>query len=334
VNFDAMKRGKESSLTASIIYNGEQLASEMIAVTFDGLMNTELRYKLTIGKYYGGLNLFTRSKANNGNFGVEGYYLEKTIMLINKWAVSKLDKATDRSLDTEIVINGKVLPVSTTLNLFTEKGAFGPSARVTVGKVSFAYATMINYASGEYSMLDEVVISNNGKSLVKVYTKSALIFTTAKKEFSQKIGAVVLGKTYEYGWETAFVNQGTVSKTAFDVIFRLQYSTTRKSVMVFTFANNKNAASLLVNFEYIPTKSVSHSIVFDKKINELNVDIEFLPKMYTKFMARLNSNNGYKLTTDFGLKWKNYRRFGQMVNSFKNTKKTFEVSSQFETWPK
>jgi len=329
MNIDAMKKGKESSLTSTILYNDEQLVNEKIAITYDGLMNTELVYKLTVGKYFGGLNIFTRSKSNNGNFGVEGYYMEKSAMLINRWAVTKLDKATDRSLNTEVVINGKTLPVATTLNLFTEKGAFGPSARLTVGKVSFGYATMINYANGDYSMMDEVVIANNGKSLFKAYRKSALIFNADKKEFSQKFGAVVFDKTYEYGWESAFVNQGTVSKTAFDVIFRLQYSTTRKSVVTFTFANNKKASSVLVNFEYIPTKSLSHSFVFDKKINELNVDIEFLPKMHTKFMARLDTKNGYKFTTDFGLKWKNYNRFVTMVNSFKNNKESFEVSTKF-----
>lgn len=328
MNIDAIKRGKESSLTSTVFYNGKQLANEMVSVTFDGLMNTEFKYKLIIGKYFGGLNLFTRSKSGNGNIGIEGFYMEKSIMLINKWNVNKLDKAVDRSFISELVLNGKTLPVSTTLKLFTEEGAFGPSARLTVGKTSLAYATMVSYASGDYSLLEEFLISNEDKTLFKTYAKSALIFNKAKKEFSQKVGVVVFGKTYEYGYETAFINQGTVSKTAFDVIFRLQYSTTRKSVLTFTIANTKKASSLLINFEYIPNKSVSHSIIFNKKINELNVDIEFLPKMHSSFVARLDSERGYKLTTDFGLKWNNFKRSGKIINSFKNTKKSLEISSK------
>merc|ERR1712048_217622 len=328
-NIDIKKQGQESSLTTSVVYNEKELLNEMISVIFNGMMNTEIKYKLTIGKYYGGYNLFTRSKQNSGKIGIEGYYMEKNVMLVNTWAVSKLDKATDRSLKTELIVNGKTLPVSTTLNMFTEQGAFGPSARLNVGKIAVSYATMINYATGDYSIMDEVVISKSSKSLFKVYRKTALTLTQVRKELSQKFGAVVFGKTYEYGWESALVNQGTVSKTAFDVIFRLQYSTTRKSVATFTFANNKKSSSLLINVEYIPGKSVDHSVVFDKKINELNVKIEFLPKMHTNFMVRLDTKNGYKFTTDFGLKWKKYRRSVQMVNTFKNTKKMLELSTKF-----
>lgn len=325
---DVKQEGKKSSLVTSVMYNDESLLNEIFTVTFDGLLNTQVAYKLTVGKYFGGYKLFTTSQGQTGKIGAEAFYMEKNVAVVNTWAVKKIGKLTDRIFNTEVVVNGKTLPVTTSFNLATEKGAFSPAARLNIGEASVAYATIVTYVSGEYALMDEVVISNQGKALLKLFRKTELAMTEGRKEFSSKFGAVMFGKTYEYGYEAAFANQGTASKSAFDLIFRLQYSTTRKSVATFTFANNMKASSLLINVEYFPTKSVSHSIVYKKNINELSVDIEFLPKMNTKFMMRLDTANGYKLTTNFGLQWKKFKKSMQLVNTFKNNKKMLEMSTK------
>ena len=83
-----------------------------------------LLFPLLPGKYKGGFNLFTRSKKTTGQVGIEGFYMDKNVKLVNDWSVSKVDQGFDRSFTTTVFYNGKVLPVSTTFNVYTEKGNF------------------------------------------------------------------------------------------------------------------------------------------------------------------------------------------------------------------
>ena len=191
---------------------------------------------------------------------------------------------------------------------------------------------MINYGNGKYGMSDEIAIESNSKSLIKLYRRADLTMTGNRKEVNFKFGTVVFDKTYEYGWEAALVNQGTVSKSAIDLIFRLQYSTTRKSVVTFTLANNKKSASVYINVEYFPTKSVSHSIVFTKKTQELAFDFEFLPTMHSTFNVRFDLDPAAeykKITTDFGLQWNKFKKMASLTQLFNSNKKMFETITKF-----
>ena len=332
--FDIKQQGKTSSLITAFKYNDQTMFEEHVQVTYDGLMNTRVEYKLTVGQYNGGMNMFTKSITDKGQMGFEGFYMKQNAKIITSWDVKKMDKETrQRSYTTEIIVNGKTLPVSTVISMILSDGVVGPSATLKIGDYAASYGVLVSYVKGDYYVMDEAIFTKNEKSVLKVFRRMSLAMEPGKEyEISSKYGAVVFDKLYEYGWECALENKGSASKTAFDVIFRAQYSTTRKSVTVFSFVNSKKSASLDINVEYFPTKTVSHSIVYTKKTQELAVDIEFLPKMHSKFAVRFDIDpvTGYKkLTTDMGVEWNKIKKSISLTQLYNNNKKMFETITKF-----
>ena len=61
----------------------------------------------------------------------------------------------------------------------------------------------------------------------------------------------------------------------------------RTSTVTFTLADSAKKTSLNVDVEYVPTKRVSHFIVFNKDKKQLEASVEFLPKMFAKLSSRL-----------------------------------------------
>ena len=331
---DIKQEGKTSSLITAFQYNSETMLRETVQITYDGFMNTQVQYKLTVGQYNGGMNFFTEAKKDEGKMGMEGFYMNQNMKVITRWDVKKMDQATrQRSYTTEVIVNGKTLPISTVISMIQSKGVVGPSATIKIGEYAASYGVLVSYVKGDYYIVDEAVVTKSEKSMLKVFRKMSLAMTAGKEyEITSKYGALVFDKLYEYGWECALNNKGSNSKTAFDVILRLQYSTTRKSVTVFSFANSEKAASLNINVEYFPTKTVSHSIVYTKKTQELAVDVELLPKMHSKFAVRFDIDpvTGYKkLTTDMGVQWNKIKKSVSLTQLYNNNKDMFETITQF-----
>lgn len=315
------------NLKSQVKYNDKVKAKNTYDLQYKDYSNVELKMDLEAGKYKAGWKVFSQAVTSATNMGLEGYVMDKTILFTNKYEKTGVDGSNKMELTSELVINGKTLPVSTKFGYIYGGGKNGPMAKLIVGKYVFRYTTVVEYSKSKYGYVSEVVVSKNTESLVKLYQQAS--FTNGKdgKELIHKFGVSTLGKTYEYGWEAAYENRGTASKTAHALTFRVQYATTRKSSITFTIANGKRTAEIIADWEYIPTKHVSHSMRYTKTNRQLDISIEFLPKMFATFTARVDKNKGYSLTTDMGVKWQNYKRSLTATNTYKNTNKQLEFTT-------
>lgn len=312
---DITKTAGRVNTVSKALYNGNAVSKFEFDVAFADPLNAALTVSAVVGKYDISVKTLTQTVNSQTSVRVEMSSMGKTLEFAHKYEKSgELMKLT-----SNIVLNGKVLPASTVLALQNGKGVAVTSVSVILGSYAAVYKSNINY-SGKYGMSSELLAMKNEKIITRVYHKLFATINEVEKAIDHKFGVVAAEKLYEYGWSLAYSKQQLVAK--------IQYSTKRSSALTVSFNNGAKMAKVNVVFEYIPTKKVSHSISLNKESKQVDVSIEFLPKMFTKFMARLNTTNGYKLITSTHLQWKNFETSMSATYSFVNTNEALELSAK------
>ena len=320
---------KEKKLITTVFVNGDAMpVNTQFSYRYGTvMMNSELKMDIKVKSYKAGWKWYTKQIGSDADLGFKVHVMEKTMEILYQYKTVSLPRFKENKLITTVFVNGDAMPVNTQFSYRYGKGVIKPSFTLNVGKYGFVYTTKFTYGSNQYGWGDVFSIQKESVSIFKVFRATKLTLSNQIKQFTQKFGAVVPGRKYEYGWEAAYEKESTVSKTAHIVTFKLQYATKRKSSVTFTFANSDKLTKLLVGVEYIPTKFVRHSFTYDKIDRKFDISIEFLPTMFTTMTARLDKNDGYRFSTDLGVNWDGYKRKMRFVNTFKNNGKAVELST-------
>ena len=228
-----------------------------------------------------------------------------------------------------MMISSKLIPVTTGVLYAHGNGILGPTFKLNIGKYSAIYSTRAAYENGYYAWDCEYAIKKEENNLFKILKGTSLTLTGKSKKVQQSIRIGFNGKEYGYGWHASYEDLNTDLKMTLAFNFGLHYSTSRKSSITLLLSNDEWRAALDIEFDYIPTKLVSHYIQYLKAEKEMEMSIEFLPKMFYIFNTKLVKNNGYTLESSLNLKWKNYKRSLKMATTYVNNDEKLEISTGF-----
>ena len=329
ISLELEKHTGHIKLQTRVSFNKKDLGKMTNSLKYSSDMNNELAVDVVVGKYIGGYKLFTVKNFKGNNAGVSAYLMDKSLSFEAKYENEEVDGMRQMRLKTEMMINNKLIPVTTEVLYAHGNGISGPTFKLNIGKYSASYSTLAAYGNGYYAWDCEYTIKKEENTLFKILKGTSLILTGKSKKVKQSIRIGFNGKEYNYGWHVSYENLSTNLKMTHAFNFGLQYSTSRKSSITLLLSNDESRAALDIEFDYIPTKSVSHYIQYSKAEKEMEISIEFLPKMFYIFNTKLVKNNGYTLESSLNLKWKNYKRSLKMANTYVNNNEKLEISTGF-----
>jgi len=313
------------SMTLRSLLNGQLKLWTEAEMTYGNITTGNGEMKMTLGyeSKTMGMTVYSKDGADL-EFGVEGHFLEKTLALINTLTWTRGNQTT---LRTNVILNGNTLPVSTTYRYFY--GAeYGVESTVTISKYTMVYKAGARMEGDRRILRGSFAFLSAGLRKIELYQNTILVWTANTKSIEQKFGVLTSNaQRYQYGYQISFTDRSTMAKSAYALRYVLNYSTRRSSSITITFANSELATEMVADVEYVPGKYMSHIVTYSKEIRQLDVTIEFLPKMFVKFMTRLDKNNGYQMTSDVTAEWKNFKQSLQWVNAYTKTKKNTNLSA-------
>ena len=329
ISLELEKHNGHIKLQTKVSFNKKDIGKMTNSLKYSSNMNNELAVDVIVGKYVAGYKWFTVKTFKGINAGVSAYLMDKSLKFEAKYEKKEVDGIREMRLKTEMMINNESIPVTTEVFYAHGNGVSGPTFKLNIGKYSGTYSTRATYGNGYYGLDCEYVIKKEENTLFEIVKGTSLILTGKSKRVKQSIRIRFNGKEYGYGWDASYENWSTDLKMTHVVNFGLQYSTSRKSSIKLLLSNDESRAALDIKFDYIPTKSVSHYIQYLKAEKEMEISVEFLPKMFYIFNTKLVKNNGYTLESSLNLKWKNYKRSLKMANTYVNNDEKLEVSTGF-----
>jgi hypothetical protein len=268
-----------------------------------------------------GGRLYTTKADKAQKVGIEGIFKEKTLALETTYS----NENGDRKLTTEILLNKEKLPASSALRYFSGDVS-GTDMTLTIKDWSMTYTTSMKLKAPKRHVNFIFTVTKGTEQKMKLFKRNIAVWSANEKSFEQQIGAVVAGKTYQYGYQLEFLDT-SAEKMVYTGKFKLNWSTSRYSAVSLTLVNGKKEAEARVEVEYLPLKTMTHSILYEKKKSKLSVQLEFLPKMFVKFSTDLDRKNGFKLTSDASMSWEKFEKSVQWLNEYSNTKKNMKIST-------
>ena len=310
-------------------YNGKLLCTKSLDLLYKDPSNSAVTFNVKADKYTAGWKAYTERK-NGGSpidFGLRFSLMEKSLLLLNTYEGGKLSDQMKAKITSSIKINEKALPVTTVIDYLFGNDKAHFSITGNVGNYHLTQTCRAWYGNTKYGIGLENEILNGDKSLYKINIVNIANIIDSKWEFGQQLEIILEKGNYKYGWDVTYEQKSDGVKRVDTFKTRVHYAKNRMSTFTVTFADSTKTASINIDVEYIPQKKVNHFIRYDKKKQQLDVAIEFLPKMFAMFMVRLEKEIGYELITSMNLNWKNYKRVFNMINSYKNNEKEFMLST-------
>jgi hypothetical protein len=322
-----MEWSKPGQLSMSVrtLLNGEVKLWGKASTTYGNITTGNGDMKMTLGYETKTMGLTVFSKEDRDlTFGVKGHFLEKSLALINTLTWTQGNQTTLRS---NIILNGRTLPVSTTYRYFYGAET-GVQATFTVAQYDMVYRAGVRMEGDRRIIGCSMRVLSNGVQKINLYKNTIIVWTTNTKSVEQQFGVMTTnGQRYQYGYQVSFTDKSTMAKSAYALKFVLNYATRRSSSITFTFADSEQATELSADVEYVPGKYMTHVATYSKKVRQLDITIEFLPRMFVKFMSRLDKNNGYQMTSDVSVEWTNFKQSLQWVSAYTATNQNTKLSA-------
>ncbi|XP_065673744.1 uncharacterized protein LOC100199505 isoform X2 [Hydra vulgaris] len=310
-------------LNTDFKFNNNLLFNNRVTIKYNKLIDSEASVSYKVLNYDTGFKLFSRKSNEELHFGFETRVMKTSVLFLQRYSTV----AENKEMKSEIFVNDKIIPVNAQMNYIKNALEKKIVLRLTGGQYSIENYYSIFNKVNIFQFGSGVTVNKGESTIFNVYDAAAIQLNDKSKAFYYKFGAVLFEKTYEYGWETEYKNLGTSDKTSFSLVSGIQYAINRKSSISLTISNSKSDASAVVEFEYIPSNILIYSINLNKVLYQVDASFEFLPKMFTKFMARLEDQNGYQLITDGNVEWSGYKRSLGATYTYKHTNSELIVSS-------
>nr|XP_012555900.2 uncharacterized protein LOC100199505 [Hydra vulgaris] len=320
---DFEKHTSQVKLNTDFKVNNNLLFNNRVTIKYNKLIDSEASVSYKVLNYDTGFKLFSKKYNEELQFGFETRVMKTSVLFLQHYSTV----GENKEMKSEFFINDKVIPVNAQMNYIKNALEKKVVLRLTGGQYSIENFYSIFNNVNIYQLGSGVTVRKGESTIFNVYEAAAIQLNDKSKVFRFKFGAVLFEKTYEYGWETEYKNLGTSDKTSFSLVSSIQYAINRKSSISLTISNSKSDASAVVEFEYIPSNILIYSIKFNKVLYQVDASLEFLPKMFTKFMARLEGQNGYQLITDGSVEWSGYKRSLGATYTYKHTNSELIVSS-------
>ena len=335
VSFDFSNTDSSKGLTTTVKYNEKELMKNTMTFMYQSMWDNELKNVIEIGQRSLVARFYTERLANSDiAFGVEAKANDKFVKLQATYSTRSQADATSYFVTVEGWLNKK-LPASYIAELAYGQQEMGLRSTVAVKDYQMtSYMAWKRAPSGKRTMTRFFGITKKDAVIFSADLSDTLSINKETKFFKSELRLTVGKRTLRYGWDMTFVNRCTDTKSAYALSFGIDYAQNRRSSITATVSNDEKKASLVIDFMYIPNRQVSHVISYDKQTRQLDVSIEFLPKMFVKFMGRLDKENGWKLTTDVKFSWVNFERVLTWVAAYVDRNEFQALSFKFFAYNK
>ena len=333
VSFELSNTAEKKGLTTAIKFNNKELVKNTMSFMFKSMWDTELRTMTEIGQRSLSARFYSERLPNSDvAFGVEAKAYNKMVKLQATYSTVLEDDATSYIVTVEGWVN-KRLPASYVVAM--KYGQQEASLRSTLNFREYRMVTGVSWRrarGGERIATRSFGIFKNDAAIFSSDISDTISISGETKFYKNEMRFTVLNKKFKYGWDIAFQNRCTDTQLAYGVTLGVDYARNRRSSISATMTNDADKAMLLINFRYIPERMLSHTFSYDKKTRQLDVAIEFLPKMYVKLMGRLDKIDGWTFTTDLKFSWSNYERVLTWVAAYTNQLGAKGLSFQFNAF--
>ena len=332
ISFELSNTAEVKGLTTTVKYNAKDLVKNTMTFMYKNMWESELKTVTEIGKRSLVARFFSeRLPSSDIAFGIEAKAFNKMVKLQATYSTVPEDDATNYILTVEGWVNKK-LPVNYVLAMKYGQQEMGLQSTVNIK--DYRMITAVSWKRAQSG-------KRTATRFFGIFKKDFVVFSTdvsdtisingETKFYKNEMRLTILNKSFKYGWDIHFQNRCTETRSAYDVTFGLNYAQNRRSSITLTATNDADSTMLVVDIMYIPQRRVSHVISYDKRTRQLDVSIEFLPKMYVKLMGRLDKVNGWKLTTDLKFSWSNYERALTWIASYVSRTDIKALSFKFVT---
>eukprot|EP00794_Sanderia_malayensis_P008123 gene8123-8993_t len=304
------------AVTTKVIYNKKELIQNVMSFTYKSLCRMELMSTTKVGEKSVSARVFTERQANSDiAFGVEANGFKKMVKLQGTYSRQASEVSTTYSVKVEAWVNKK-LPVNYVASLIYGKPEVGVVSTLSIKEYQMIYSLNWKVHNSQRMSTKYFGIRKKDYVIFSTAFTNTLSLTNAEKFFKNEMTVTIADKPFTYGWDVTYSDRSTASRTAHGITFGLNYAQGRRSAVVITFANSETSTDLIADVMYLPGKRVTHLISYDKEGRQLDVSIEFLPRMFVKLVGRLDKINGWRLTTDLKLEWSNYNRVFTWVAAY------------------
>ena len=319
VSFELSNTAEAKELTTSVKYNNKDLIKNTMSFLYKNMWESELKTVTEVGKRSVVARFFSERLANSDvALGIEAKAFDKMVKLQATYSTVAEKDATNYIVTVEGWVNKK-LPVSYVVAM--NYGQQDMGLRSTLNVKEYRMITAISWRrapSGKRTATRFFGIFKKDLTIFSTDIADTISISGEKKFYRNEMRFTVMNKSFKYGWDVQFENRCTAVRSAYVATFGVDYARNRRSSITLTALNDADNAMLVIDFMYIPQKQVSHVISYAKKTRQLDISIEFLPKMYVKLMGRLDKVNGWRFTTDLKFSWSNYERALTWVASYIN----------------
>ena len=190
---------------------------------------------------------------------------------------------------------------------------------------------------GEYMVLENgrrrdfvlIHVIRNGSKLLFMNDHSVTYRNTGKtKDLYYSLNLKAFGRRFAYGWEATYRNDSNREVSHHEMKLALMYSFNRKVSLTTIFHNNSYQMSSKAIVEYLPSKTMEHSLVWEKQRKIVTLTWEALPKIPIVYRVHWTTKDGFAITSELMA----FRK--RMVNSFKYFKGTGHFQGRLEISPK
>lgn len=185
----------------------------------------------------------------------------------------------------------------------------------------------VGVVQGEYRLRDgardfEVLYKIRNESKNMFYSSSLLTYKSQKskrRELNFVQSLTVFSRNFEYGWDLLHMNDSYESRMNHQLKVALMYSKGKKVSMTGKISNDERALSTALDVEYLPRKTVQHSLVWYKERKMVQTRVELLPKIPITNTFEWNTNDGIYIrigTSAFNKNLDSYFRYLKNYDSY------------------
>ena len=188
-------------------------------------------------------------------------------------------------------------------------------------------ATFITQSESVNELIMVRMLRNGSQSLF--FDSSKLILS--KEERSSSLGfqynVRLMGLAYECGWDAAYNNYSSAEDSYHETRLSFIYSKGKMVSLTGAHRNNSEELSSVVTVEYLPEKTLTHSLTWFKKSKSVRVKLELLPRTPITWTTSWETKDGISIESTVESLNK------KIENWFTYSKSTGEYSGHFEICP-
>lgn len=220
-------------------------------------------------------------------FGINIDVLNKSMGVRTKW----MNHKTLKELSTQLLWNKTQVASSALIfqNLTQEKIL---TLRYHIGRYAAVMKAEHRRRDGQREM-ELVTFIRNGTNRV-FYDSSLLVYKNkdGKQDLSYVFSLSTLSRTFKYGWDLSYNNRSTKMSMDHEVKAGLMYSSNKRVSFTTRIVNNKQSMANYLTVEYLPKKTVEHSIIWYKERKNIITTIELLPRIPLVNNLQWNTEDG------------------------------------------